>query len=122
VKVRRANIEIGSQAREIDMQKTLRCFARGYDDRFEAICIDLDISVEARTLDEARRCLEAAIRSYVEAAVKEAPDVAVALLSRRSPMHVRAQWILSFAFHMLFASPSRNEKSMHAGYDLPCPA
>ncbi|MDP3368662.1 MAG: hypothetical protein Q8M32_02300 [Brevundimonas sp.] len=104
------------------MFKTLRCFARGHDDRYEAICIDLDISVEASSLDGARRCLEEAIRTYVHAAAQEDEATARRLLSRRSPMHVRAGWILSFAFHMLLASPSRHERTMHAGYDLPCPA
>jgi hypothetical protein len=104
------------------MFRTLRCFARGYDDRFEAICIDLDISVEARTLDEARRCLEEAIRTYVQAAAQEQPAVARKLLSRRSPWHVRAGWILSFALHMMLSGHSRHERTMHAGYDLPCPA
>lgn len=104
------------------MQKTLRCFARGYDGRFEAICIDLDISVEARSLDEARRCLEEAIRTYVHAAVEESPKDAARLLSRKSPWHVRMNWIWSFALHMLLAQPSQADRTMHAGYDLPCPA
>lgn len=104
------------------MSTTLRCFARGYDGKFEAICIDLDISIVAGSLDEAQRCLGEAINMYVAAAVLEEPQVARRLLTRRAPWHVRVSWILSFALHMLVSAPAGRERTMHAGYEMPCPA
>lgn len=104
------------------MVTTLRCFARGHDGRFEAICIDLDISIVAGSLDEAQRCLSEAVEMYVEAALQEEPAVARKLLSRRAPWSVRMSWILSFAIHMMVRKPSSRERTMHAGFEMPCPA
>lgn len=104
------------------MIKTLRCFARGYDGKFEAICIDLDISVTARTIQEAQAYLNEAVEMYIEAAAAEAPETAKRLLSRQSPWHVRLSWIWGFAIHMMFATAQGGKSSLHAGYEIPCPA
>ncbi|WP_312784654.1 hypothetical protein [Brevundimonas sp.] len=104
------------------MFKTLRCFARGYDGKYEAICIDLDISVVAGSLQEAQRCLNEAVEMYVHAAIEERPEVAKKLLSRRAPWHVRMGWIWSFALHMMISRPAGHDRTMHAGYEMACPA
>lgn len=104
------------------MFKTLRCFARGHDGKYEAICIDLDISVVAGSLQDVQRCLNEAVEMYVHAAIEERPEVARKLLARRAPWHVRMGWIWSFALHMMISRPSGHERTMHAGYEMPCPA
>ena len=104
------------------MQKTLRCFARGSDGHFEAICIDLDIAIEARSLEEAKRTLNRSVQEYVKAAIQEEPAVARQLLTRRSPWHVRMSWICRFGIHMIFGRHDQEDRSLQAGYDLPCPA
>ncbi|MEW5767457.1 MAG: hypothetical protein AB1797_07485 [bacterium] len=39
--------------------------------RYKAICLELDIATEGRTLDEARRNLREAVEGYCECAAKE---------------------------------------------------
>lgn len=104
------------------MSRSLRCFARGRDGHFEAICIDLDISIVAGSINEAQATLNAAIIAYVEDALKEEPHIARQLLSRSSPFHVRASWIVSYAWHMMFAPRRSEEGNLQASYDLACPA
>jgi hypothetical protein len=112
------------------MFKTLRCFARSDERGWEAICVDLDIAVEADTFENARTVLMEAVKAYIEAALQEEPAVCRQLLSRRSPFHVRAMWALRLTVHLLLppthqrVSQGREERpvSLQAGFDLPCPA
>lgn len=60
----------------------------------EVISIDYDIAVAARTLDEAKAILKAAIDSYIENAMSEAEPARSRLLNRRMPWTVRLQWTL----------------------------
>ncbi|MDI6793020.1 MAG: hypothetical protein QME81_09160 [bacterium] len=40
-------------------------------DRYKAICLELDIATEGRTLEDARRNLKEAVEGYLECAAKE---------------------------------------------------
>ena len=71
----------------ISVQRILHCFAKGDETNgWEAICVDLDIAVEASTFDEAKACLNRAIGTYIEDAMAEGPEEAARLLSRRAPV------------------------------------
>ena len=77
------------------MRKTFHCYAHGHADTWEAICVDLDIAVQGRSLDEVKSLLDRAIRTYLEDALVESPEVARQLLSRRAPFPVRAKLALA---------------------------
>lgn len=104
------------------MRKTFHCYAYGHPGDVEAICVDLDIAVRGSSFSEVRLILNNAIVSYVEDALNESPEVAKALLSRRSPWHVRAKLALRtqwFKFRAHFDGPNKNDAT---DFEIPCPA
>lgn len=100
--------------------KTLWAYAHGHSDCWEATCPDFDISVEARTFDEARRLLEEAVATYVQDALRETPRNAERLLNRRAPLWLRARLAVTFLRHI--GARRRQPREMQAGFDIPCPA
>lgn len=103
------------------MTRDLLCVAERSGDVWEAICLDLDIAVTGRTLEEAKRALGEAIRSYIDT-VREEPDAATrhALLNRRVPWHVRIGYMLRVRLHAL-RNGGRNDGS-DSTYVVPCHA
>jgi hypothetical protein len=89
------------------------CFAHGQDNLWEAICVDLDIAVTGRSLQEVKDLLETAVFSYVADAKKENPAARDKLLSRASPVTVKisflARVILSSAIQMFLTKTRRND-------------
>lgn len=102
------------------MSKGLRCYAHGSGDQWEAICVDLDISVAGSSLDEVRKLLGECVLSYVKQVMGEAPEDQIRLLNRRAPWHVRAHLALMSAIFMFRRPKDENEE--HAGFSLSCPA
>jgi len=102
------------------VRRTFRCYARGHYGSWEAICTDLDIAVQGRSLPEVKRTLERAVLTYVEDAKAESPAVARRLLSRRAPLPVRARLRLSVLlnrFRSYFDGDAQSAK-----FKVPCPA
>lgn len=97
-------------------QRTLRCYVHGRDHDWQAICVDLDLAVQASSKRAAQKALEEAIISYIEDARAEAPEVARQLLARRAPWHVRAKLHLA---SVLYRLRTRGEKT--ANFEVPCP-
>lgn len=98
--------------------KPLLCFAHGQGDKWEAICLDLDLAVQGRSYEEVYEGLNRAVGTYVEDALKEGPEAARRLLRRKAPWHVRAGYIVSFILSTLL---SRDTEQRH-GYTMPCAA
>lgn len=70
----------------------LRCLAferRGY---WVAMCIDLDLAVQADTAAQARKKLREQMVSYVEDALSVDADHAAYLLNRRAPLRYFARY------------------------------
>lgn len=100
--------------------RKLQCFAYGKGQAFEAICIDLDISVSGSSFREVYELLNTAIVTYIEDAMKEDAEVSRQLLSRRAPWLVRVKHRLHFAVHM-FVRRWLNGRE-EASFDVACPA
>lgn len=101
--------------------KRFLCFAEGRGGRYHAICVDLDIAVEAPSLHEAIDTLNHAIVTYIEDAAKEDEATAARLLARRAPWHVRLGYKLRFVLHMLTGG-SRKTGTDEASFAISCPA
>jgi hypothetical protein len=78
------------------MSKQFLCVARRQGDRWEALCLDLDIAVEGRSFDEVQNLLKEAVSTYIEDALAEAEPARSQLLARRAPFFVRFLWALRF--------------------------
>ena len=78
------------------MRKILYCYAEGKGDRWEAICLDLDLAVQGRSLAEVRSSLNQAIVDYLEYVATLPQDEQSAFLSRRVPLGLRLRmiWVL----------------------------
>lgn len=57
-----------------------------------AMCLDLDLVVQADTAEQAKRMLREQIRSYIEEAMTVDVKHAAALLSRRAPLRYFAAY------------------------------
>jgi hypothetical protein len=96
------------------------CFAEGHDGRYEAICVDLDISIQGTSFSEVFDGLNSAVASYIEDAMKEDEATARQLLSRRAPWHVRLRHIARVTAHVIGAR--RQSGREEASFDVACPA
>jgi hypothetical protein len=87
------------------MSLELLCVARGGGERWEALCLDLDLAVQGRSFDEVRALLEEAVSSYVEDPKAEEEPARSQLLARRVPLHVRLAWAWRFFKAALYGRP-----------------
>lgn len=99
--------------------KRLQCYAHGIDNRWQAICVDLDIAVQGGSQEEVKRLLEEAIDSYVMDALAEEPVVAQRLLNRHAPLAVRVRLAIGYLLHTI---RRRDGDEFQAGFDIACHA
>lgn len=104
------------------MRHFFRCYAEGSDrDGWEAFCIDLDIAVQADTLDEAARSLHEAIHLYLKTVVALPPQEAAALLNRPTPIGLQLKFVWALIRGMFSRGDSDNQRHTH-GFTCPAPA
>lgn len=103
-------------------RRSFHCYAYGYPGNVEAICVDLDIAVQGASFTEVRSILNQAIQTYVDDALAEAPEVAEALLSRKSPWHVRAKLALLTNWSRLRSRFDGQNKTNATDFEIPCHA
>lgn len=71
----------------------LHCYLkRTQSHQWVAVCVDLCLASQADTQNEARKKLDAQIRTYVEEALTIDRDHAVALLTRKAPVEQRIEY------------------------------
>jgi hypothetical protein len=87
------------------MARELLCVAREGAERWEAICLDLDLAVQGRSFDEVRALLEKTVNTYVEDAKAEAEPARSQLLARCVPLHVRLVWAWRIFKAALYGRP-----------------
>jgi hypothetical protein len=84
------------------MASRLLCFARGVDDRWEAICLTLDIAVQGNSFEAVKRGLDHAIRDYVDGLSEESPRDRARLLNRHAPWHVYLSVFLELSAYRIY--------------------
>ncbi len=99
------------------MVRTVRCYAKGRDGDWEAICLDLDIAVQGGSFEEVFRALNEAIALHLEAVVALPESERGPLLERPAPLSVRLQF-LGYAIRSLFTR--RDGDSCHHQFTVPC--
>ena len=87
----------------------VRCLALKRDGYWVAMCIDLDLAVQADTASQARKLLGAQIASYVTDAVGVDSAHAAYLLHRRAPLRYVA--LYHFVKLVNAARPTRRRQS-----------
>lgn len=91
----------------------LRCMSLRRDGYWVAMCIDLDLAVQADTAAQARKLLTEQIRSYMADAVGTDAEHADTLLSRKAPL----RYFVLF-YWMLFVHASKRYKSYRSALPL----
>src|SRR5215470_16187551 len=105
--------------KRLKMRDNLQCFAAGHGDRWEAICLDLDLAVQGGSFEEVRQSLGVAIEMYVERATEAPEPTRSQLLNRKAPFFVRLIWALRL-FRSTVFSPAGHEGPI--GFAAPCHA
>lgn len=95
-------------------------YVYGYGSRWTALCVDLDISVQADSMRGAMDLMNKVGSSYIEDAMKESPEVRDRLLNRSSPWHIRLSLWLQYQL-FLFRRRRPHHKTV-SSLALPCPA
>lgn len=83
----------------------LRCMALQRDNYWVAMCIDLDLTVQADTASQARKLLKAQMASYIADAVGADDEHAYYLLHRKSPL----RYIALYHFIKLLNATKRRQ-------------
>ena len=100
------------------MTRKFLCSAEGCENRWQAICIDLDIAVQGKSLAEVQAVLSEAIDLYVEAANAENGRQRERLLNRKSPFGVRLSIACRSFANYVFGSSSSD--MLQASFEVPC--
>lgn len=104
-----------------DMANTFRCVAEGCDDHgWQAICLDLDIAVEGRTLADVKARLSEAVSLHVREAMKLPERDRQRLLTRQVPFSLKLVYAFKLFWHSI-KSKSR-DCDMQASFEIPCHA
>ncbi|MHB1544472.1 MAG: hypothetical protein ACYCS1_09535 [Gammaproteobacteria bacterium] len=69
--------------------RVLRCYAEGRPGHWLALCLDLDLAVQATTLPEVVESLEKAIAQYLEHVATLPAAEQTAFLHRQAPLSLR---------------------------------
>lgn len=100
------------------MRHSFYCIVHGRGNKWEGLCLDLDLAVHGQSLNDVKSIMSEAISTYVEDARKEDEPARSALLNRRAPLRVRAYWAARIA---LAALRGRNrDGDVPVGYPEPC--
>ncbi|EQD51997.1 hypothetical protein B2A_06730, partial [mine drainage metagenome] len=71
----------------------LRCYAEGRPGHWLALCLDLDLAVQASTFPEVVKSLEKAIAQYLEHVATLPRTEQAAFLGRQAPLSLRLRFL-----------------------------
>jgi hypothetical protein len=96
----------------------VRCYAEKSGDLWHAVCIDLNLASQDRSLDRAKRKLDAQIGEYVyDALAGEDRQFADQLLKRKAPLLLRLKYYRFYLVHQVM----KFKDGVHQLFTLPVP-
>jgi len=98
--------------------RSLQCVAYRTTDRWQAICLDLDIAVQGDTLSDVQSSLRSAVEGHIEQAMTLDEPARSCLMMRSVPWHVRAKFAILLFLATLFAKQRREAV---IGFPTECP-
>jgi hypothetical protein len=101
------------------MPQSLLCVVRGHGDSWEALCLDFDLAVQGRSLDEVIGHLTKAVVGYIESASAEQEPTKTELLGRRAPLGTRLMWKWRVVLWTIFGKQQSGDSTF--GFPIPCP-
>jgi len=106
----------------MSMKIPLECIAHGAGHHWEAICLDLDIAVQGRSLQEVSGLLRETIESYIADAMAQDEPVRSQMLNRSVPFSVRAAWAWRLFFATIVGRRFDKKREATIGFPVECPA
>lgn len=97
-------------------QKLVHCYAEGRPGTWEAYCIELDLAVQGRSLEEVRGKLHDQISLYLESVMALPENERARLLNRPMPISTQIRMMLKLIGAMLSRSNNRKQRAI---YDCP---
>lgn len=105
------------------MKIALECIAHGKGNQWEAVCLDFDLAVQGRSLDEVTRVLRETIDSYIDDAMEQPEPIRSAMLNRSAPFFVRLSWaIRMFVATVCGHRLDRKQREATIGFPVECRA
>lgn len=101
------------------MRKVLRCYAEGRDSEWEAVCLDLDISVQGESFEDIFHALNEAIALYFQAVMALPEAERPHLLDRPAPFMLRLRFLI-YALRSIFSRG--DDDGYHHQFTLPSAA
>lgn len=89
---------------------TVRCYLEGSGSDWHAICVDLDLVAQGRSLDETRVTLDDMIESYIQSAMTYPEADRDRFLNRKAPRWLRFKTATRFYIASLFANRMGTDK------------
>jgi predicted RNase H-like HicB family nuclease len=74
------------------------------EDRYTAICLELDVATEGDSLEEAKKNLKEAVEGYIESVVEEGEEAE--FIPRPVPQDIIEEYLQKFKEHLLSHQPS----------------
>jgi hypothetical protein len=100
---------------------TYFCVARGCDEQgWQAICLNLDIAAEGRTLADVKMQLNAAVENYITTVTAMPAADRRRLLNRSVPFTLKLKYALKLLWH--FFRSKRRDGRLQASFEIPCHA
>ena len=104
------------------MKIPLECVAHGAGHHWEAICLDLDLAVQGRSLQEVSGLLRETIETYIADALAQDEPVRSQMLHRSVTFLVRASWALRLFFATMNGRRLDKQREATIGFPVECPA
>jgi hypothetical protein len=109
------------------MNAPLECIAHGSGNDWQAICLDLDIAVQAQSLHEVTRILQESVSTYIQDAMEQDEPTRTQMLNRSVPFSVRAVWAIRLFMATLFRrrldlNHKEDKRETTVGFPVECPA
>lgn len=101
------------------MDRAIWCFAEGRGGSWEAICLDLDLSVQGDSFDQVYQDLHQSIEMYLEYVAGLPQAEQAQFLNRRAPLWLRLRTIWMLVWSVLQRRPGGEER---AGFLIHCHA
>ena len=95
---------------EIAHQK-FRCYVHGKGSEWEAICTDLNISVQDDSFEKAKELLNGAITIFLEEVAGDSEADQKRFLNRKAPLPLRAKFYWSAVLHKFLTHRSQQKKA-----------
>ena len=78
--------------------RQIRCYAFHENSNWQAVCTDLDISVQGNSLEDAKSLLKEAVYGFLEVLKVESEADRERLLKRKSPLFLRVLFRLRYKY------------------------